>query len=328
MTPSERIRAVIAGVKPDRPPVSFWCHFPLDRAEGDRAIAAHLEHVRRYDLDLLKVMCDGTPPWRLDVRRADDLRRLATLHGNEGSFARQLELIRALASRLQGRVPVVTTVFNAWAVLRRIVVPRDENTQHGPPVLDGPPAEPDLRLAELIAEDRTAVGEGLDIVAHSLAGFARACIEAGADGIFLSVRDDWVDTPGNGTGTYDEMVRTGDGQILQAAAGGWFNILHVCGVPRDFEAFATYPVAGINWADRAAGPAIREVIGRVRPVVCAGVDNLHTLPRGSPDDVQREVRDALHQAGDRPIIIAPGCTFDSGAVPEANLRALCAAVRA
>jgi hypothetical protein len=43
--------------------------------------------------------------------------------------------------------------------------------------------------------------------------------------------------------------------------------------------------------------------------------------------VREEVADALRQAQDRPIMIAPGCTFDPARVPEANLHALADAVR-
>ena len=57
------------------------------------------------------------------------------------------------------------------------------------------------------------------------------------------------------------------------------------------------------------------------------MDSLETLPQGTPEACADEVRDALRQAGDRLIIIGPGCTFDPRAVPEANLRAVCAAAR-
>jgi uroporphyrinogen decarboxylase len=194
--------------------------------------------------------------------------------------------------------------------------------------LGGPATPADARVSELLAEDRSAVAMALDAIAASLANFARRCIEAGADGVFLSVRDDWVNTEANGFDTYDEMVRTGDRRILEAAHGGRFNVLHVCGIPRDFDSFADYPVQVINWADRAGGPAIAEVIRRIKPAVCGGVDNLHTLPRGTPADVEEEVRDALNQAGDRPMIVSAGCTYDPEAVPAENLDAMVRAARA
>ncbi len=105
-------------------------------------------------------------------------------------------------------------------------------------------------------------------------------------------------------------------------------MIHVCGVPQDFESFTAYPVQVINWADRSGGPAIAEVIGKVKAAVCGGVDNLETLPNGSLQQVEEEVRDALRQAGDRPMIVSPGCTFDPERVPEENLFAMVRAARA
>jgi len=325
MSSIERVAAVVAGRRPDRPPVSFWHHFPPDCRFGQRAVDAHLEHLSRYSLDFLKIMNDNRYPTARDIRTTSDLRDLPVLQGDEEGYMRQLDLIRALKGELADKVFLVTTLFNAWAVLRHLVYPSIAD-HHSPPTLSGPAAPTDRRVSELLAEDRAAVSTTLDVIARSQANFAGKCIQAGADGIFLSVRDDWVDTDANGQNTYDEMVRPGDRQILGAAREGSFNVLHVCGVPQGFHAFAEYPVQVINWADRAAGPAIGEVIGRIKPAVCGGVDNLGTLPEGSPETVKHEVHDALRQAGDRPMIVSTGCTYDPDTVPEENLQAMVRAV--
>ncbi len=326
MTKIERVRAVIAGEQPDRPPVSFWYHFPHEGCCGQGAVDAHLGHLTRFDLDFLKIMNDNGYPAQPAIETAADLRDLPVLTGDEPEFARQLDVIKTLTEQLEGEVLTTTTVFSAWTVLRRVVTPRTDNT-HKPPVLGGPVNPVDARLTELLQEDRAAVAMALDAIAASLANFATRCIEAGADGIYMSVRDDWVDTEANGLDTYNEMVRTGDGQVLTAARGAEFNMLHVCGVARDFDAFADYPVQVINWADRAGGPAIDNVIGRIKPAVCAGVDNLSTLPSGTPEDVAAEVRDALSQAGGHPMVISAGCTYDPDLVPPANLDAMVSAIR-
>ena len=326
MTHTQRVAAVLAGEQPDRPPVSFWHHFPPDCQHGPPAVDAHLRQLERYDVDFLKVMNDNPYPRHREIRRAADLRDWPVLRGDEEGYGRQLDLIRQLRGELAGRVLTTTTLFNAWAILRRLVIPELTNV-HGPPSLGSPTRRSDVRMSELLVEDRAAVGMALDVIAASQANFAGKCIEAGAEGIFLSVRDDWVNTDANGKSTYEEMVRTGDGQILSAARGGRFNVLHVCGVPQDFDAFAAYPVHVINWADRAAGPPIADVAARTKPALCGGVDNLGTLPTGGPADVAGEVRDALRQAGDRPIMISPGCTFDPEAVPAENLDAMLTAVR-
>ena len=163
----------------------------------------------------------------------------------------------------------------------------------------------------------------LNTIAQNLSHFARRCIEAGADGIFLSVREDWVD---QNDGVYQRLVRPADLRILARASAGRFNMLHVCGRPLDLRHFDDYPVHVIKWANRAAGPKIADVNDWIKPAICAGVDNLSTMPNGSPADVTREVTDAPKQAAGRPIMISPGCTFDPAKVPPANLKAFGAAV--
>ena len=332
MNKQERVAAVIAGRRPDRPPLSFWYHFAPDQAAGPPGVEAHLRHLETYDLDFLKIMDDNRyPRFELPegvIASAGDLERLAVLRGDEDTFGRQLELIGELARRLGGQVPMATTIFHAWSTLRQMTAP--DTGAHGPPTMPGgagiPACHQDAAMTQFLHEAPDALARALEVVAESSANFVRHCLAAGADGIYLSVRDDWVDTAENGPGTYGRLVRPGDLQILDAAAGGTLNILHVCGKALDFRRFAAYPVHVLNWADRSAGPPIAEVARWVRPALCAGLDNLQTMVTGSPEDCAAQVADALRQAGPRPVFIAPGCTFDPHAVPPANLRAICAAV--
>lgn len=328
MNKFERVTAVVAGRQPDRAPVSFWYHFPAEAAFGSRAVEAHVGHVETYDLDFLKIMDDNRYPRTATrsgtITSAEELDKLSVLGGDEDTFGRQLELIGELAKRFGGELRMATTIFNSWTTLRQMTAA--DTGVHGPPTLE---AEEDLRdamMARFLREAPDALARALEVISESLANFARHCLEAGADGVFLSVRDDWVDTPERGGETYDRLVRPGDLRILAAAGGGSFNMLHVCGKARNFERFAGYPVHVINWADRYAGPTIAEVAGRIRPAICAGLNNLGTMVSGTAEDCSREVADALRQAGGRAIMIGPGCTFDPGAVPRENLLAIRRAV--
>ncbi|MHC4065921.1 MAG: uroporphyrinogen decarboxylase family protein [Planctomycetota bacterium] len=322
----QRVAAVIEGRRPDRPPVSLWHHFRPEQHRGRAAVQAHLDHLQTFDLDFLKVMNDHGYPDAGTSPTAAELADLPVYRGDEPEFAGQLEVLAELAKHLKDRVWMSTTIFNAWATLRRMYQPRER--MPGTPKMDMSADPISARLSGLIQEDRSAVATGLNNVAQSLANFAAKCLEAGADGVFLSVRDDWVDTPENGgPGTYDALVRAGDRRILEAAGRGRFNMLHVCGRPLNLAAFADYPVQVINWADRSAGPSIRDACREVRPAICGGVDNLATLPEGTPAECAAEVADALARADDRPIMIAPGCTYDSDRVPKENLLAVCEAAR-
>ncbi len=328
MNKIERVSAVLEGRRPDRTPVSFWYHFEPECEAGARAVEAHVRHVETYDLDFLKVMNDiryprpGLP--KEVISSAADLDRLAVLRGDEDAFGRQLEVLGALAKRYAGTLRLATTVFNAWTTLRNMTVP--DPGRHRPPTLEQTADPRDEVMARFVREAPQALGRALEVVAESTANFVRHCLGAGADGIYLSVRDDRVDTMENGPGTYDRLTRPGDLTILEAASQGTFNILHVCGTALDFPRFAAYPTHVIHWADRSAGPTIAEAAGWVRPALCAGVDNLRTMVTGTPDDCARQVADAIQQAGARPLLIAPGCTFDPDAVPAANLHAIRRAV--
>ena len=328
MTKRDRVRSVLEGRPTDHTPVSFWHHFPPAQQVGTAAVQAHVEHLEPYDLDFLKVMNDHRfPRGRLSVlTEPADLKRIEPLPGDTEGLADQLQVLRDLRRLVGPDVPMTTTLFNPWAVLRGLTEPPSDI--HNPPKLVLAEDQRDEALSRLLKADRAAVTAALNTIAQTLADFARLCIEAGADGVFLSVRDDWVNRPANGGSTaYDELVRRGDIQILQAAGQGWFNWVHMCGKPQDFAGFAAYPCAVVNWADRAAGPSIAYARDRVRPAIAAGVDNLKTLPEGTPAEVAAEVRDALRQAGQRPIMITPGCTYDPQKVPAANLQAMVNAAR-
>ena len=324
MTKLGRLSAVLAGMQPDRPPVSFWHHFATDQRAGSAAVDAHLKHLNDHDLDFLKVMYDLGYPSDGPIHSVGQLESMQPRKGNDAQFAQHLDALRALAGELEGRARMTTTVFNSWATLRRLV--REGPYVPGPGGAALEEDRPGRVIERLIAQDRGAVAHALRVIAETLADFARVCVEAGADGIYFSVRDEWVDTAANGPGTYDELVRPTDLRIIQGAAEGTFNMLHVCGHTLDFERFTRYPVHVFHWADRTAGPSIAEVAPTLRPVPCGGVDNLTTLPEGTPDACAAEVRDAIAQAAGRPLIIAPGCTYDPDRVPIANLKAVRRAV--
>ena len=328
MNKRERCAAVIESRYPDRPPVSFWYHFDPDQAAGPPAAEAHLRHAETYDIDFLKIMDDNRYPRSHlpdgRITDAGDLDLFSVLRGDEDAFGRQLELIGELSQRLDGQLPMATTMFNAWSTLRQMTAP--DTGVHGPPTLSSTADPRDTAMTRFLRQSPDALARALDVVAESTANFARHCLGAGADGVFLSVRDDWVDAPDNGPGTYDRLVKPTDLKILSGAAEGSFNLLHICGNALAFYRFAAYPVHALNWADRAAGPAIAVVAGSVQTAICAGLDNLETMVTGAPDDCAAEVADAVEQAGDQPIFIAPGCTFDPRAVPPENLRAIRRAV--
>lgn len=330
MNKTERVDAVLAGRQPDRPPFSFWYHFGPDEAFGPKALEAHLRHVETYDLDFLKIMDDNRYPRPETssgiIQGPADLDRLTVLGGDEDTFGRQLHLIGRLVHRLCGELRMATTVFNSWTTLRNLTGP--DPGHHGPPTLEKGQDPRDLMMSRLLREAPEALAHALEVITESQVNFLKLALDMGVGGVFLSTRDDWVDTPENGAGTYDRLVQPTDLNLLASCQRGAFNMLHVCGKALNFRRFADYPVHVLNWADRYAGPTIAETAPWVRPALCGGLDNLGTMVRGTPEDCALEVADALRQATGRAILISPGCTFDPQAVPSENLQAIRKAVGA
>ncbi len=352
MTRTEHLRKLLAG-ETVRPAVSCWYHFPPEFHVPERAAAAHLRHLERFDLDFLKVLNEADYPRAAlgaarTVRSVADLRRLRPLPGDTPPLNQQVELVARLAGQLRGSVPMTVTIFHAWMTLRSLTVPPKD--QHSPPVIDVRDDPRDILLTRWLREDASAVRAALEAIAATLADLARRCLEAGADGIYLATRDDWMDTPENSaalrdaapmeadaaaSGAYDRLVAPTDHTILHAAGAGWFNVLHLCGRPVSFERHLGDPrVHVVHWADRVTGPSIAVARTRVialpgdrRPALAGGVNNLQTLPCGQPSEVAAEVRDAIAAAAGYPLIVAPGCTYDPRAVADENIRAVVAAAR-
>ena len=180
----ERVLAVLAGRKPDRVPVSFWHHFAGDQHHGVAAVRAHLEHLRAYDLDFLKVMNDNGYPPAGEIREVEDLQALPPFGGDEPEFARQLELIAALRAELAGEVLITTTIFNAWATLRGLVRPRKN---HSPPSLQAGRDEPSARIARFIAGRPAGGSAGAGGNRH-IVGAVRPALPGGGCGRDLPVR--------------------------------------------------------------------------------------------------------------------------------------------
>ena len=296
MSKIERVQAALRGDPVDRPPFTFWFHYDPDRVAGWPAAEAHLATYRQYDTDLLKVMNDNgydLPPGVEQIDSADRLAALGPAPLDSACFQNQLEALRHIRKETAGECYLVTTLFHPLNVA--------ENLTGG-------------RMVEFLRKDRDNALQGLGHVARSLGVFAAACLEAGADGIFMSCQDA-VDVK-LGDGFYVEHLAEYDRSIFAAAREGRCNVLHLHGEVCDFDAFLDFPVDAINWADRASGPAIAEVAPRMRQAILGGIDHLHTIVSGDRAALAEEIADAVRQAGEHGLIIAPGCSFPSDAPPE------------
>ncbi len=296
MTPPERVRAALRGADVDRPPFTVWYHFGLQHAPAERTAQTHLEFFDAYQLDWLKVMNDYSYPLPdgLDTfREARDLARLAPIDVTAGPMGEQLKTIERLAATLRGRALFVDTVFNAWNTLRRSIV---KSAMEG-----------------LMRDHAAALTEALHVVNENLLRYARASLDRGAAGIFLSVPA----TPESLTREqYERFMRPFDLALLEGLRGrGECHILHAHGRQLYFERLLDYPVHAISWGDRDGGPTLAEARRLTSLPLVAGLDHVR-FPDLSAAELREQVRHAVAEAGRRRLLLAPGCALPSYSFPE------------
>ena len=338
LTKRERVFAALSGAEVDRVPVSAWGHDFLREWTAEGLAEATLEAYRRYDWDFIKVNPRASyyvedwggryqpsgradaPPQTLAVaiNSAAELRSLRPLDPSRGAYGEQIAALRLIRDGLAsapggsasggGEAPFVQTVFSPLAVASRLAGGH----------------EPIRRYMEDASQDLEA---GLAVIAQTLAAYARACLEAGADGIFFASVD-WGSRKHASAEQYNRFGRPFDLQVLEAVRGASFNILHVCRDNNMLTDLLDYPVHAFHWATTGAGnPSLADILSRTDKAVMGGVSHDSTMLSDRPEDVEAEALAAIATTGGRRFLLAPGCSI-APQTPEANLRAMIAAARA
>jgi uroporphyrinogen decarboxylase len=321
MNKRERVMAALAGQPVDQAPVSFWGHDFLREWSAQGLADAMLESFRRYDWDYMKVNpratyyaeawgCRYRPsgnatrgPETVDfvLKSAEDLEKIRPVDIGQGPFAEQLEALRLIGRGLAGEAPFIQTVFSPLAVVGRM-------------------ANGDLEaIRRYMQEAPQALHSALSAVADTLASYGRACLEAGAGGIFFATVE-WGTYDNATAEQYLEFGRPYDLRVLEAVQGAEMNVLHVCRPRNMFDLLADYPVHAINWAVGEPGNhSLSEALARSTRAVMGGV-SVATAAKGTPDEVASEVSHALSETGGRRFLLAPGCSIPPE-TPQANLQA-------
>jgi len=318
MTHRERIEAAIRGERPDRVPIALWRHFPYDDRTAEGLARATIEFQRRYNFDLVKVTpASGYPAeaWGAKLKPADneegtreylsrpvqkpeDWHRLEALDPTRGVYGRELRALRLIREGVGDGVYVLQTIFSPLTVARQLAG--------------------DLVFSHL-REHPEDLKAGLGVIAKTTANFAQESLKHGADGIFfatqLASRNLLSDDE------YREFGVEFDLQVLSAIRErAELIVLHLHGLNPMFELAQSYPVEIVNWHDRETSPSLAEGQRLFQGAVLGGLNRSRTLPKGSPEDVEREVRDAIEQTKGLRLILGAGCVIPIS-TPEENLRA-------
>lgn len=317
---AERIRRALAGDPVDRPPISFWAHNFARENSAEELAAETVSKFRRYDWDFIKIQSRAstfsegwgnryraskeraTPPVQLEwpVHSAADLRTIRPLDPAAGALGEQIAALRLIRQEVGPDIPLLTNIFAPAMVLSYLVGGSSDKMLE---LLRGYPGETRAALAAIC---RTCVD------------YAQACLENSADGIFFAIK-----AAGSDQMTRDEYAEFGlpyDRPVLDAAARGWLNMLHLCGPHLYFEVVDDLPSPLLNWGMDPGNPNLAAGRDMANRAVIGGVSPKPKIRDMMPEEVAAEVYAALNDTGGIRMMIGPGCSISPDS-PEANLDA-------
>lgn len=288
MNKIQRVRAALEGKTPDRVPASFWFHFPEDQAHGEESVKAHINYFRQADLDFLKIMNEHHYRVQTDIKNPVDWRKIKPAPISSDFYQAQLDEIKMITDELAGECLTTTTIFNPFA-----------SGNHAS----------DKLVTEHLKADPDSVNIGLGTIAESLAEFASACLDAGADGIYFSAQGGEVDRFDEQT--FLNFIKPHDLTVLNAVKDrGELNITHICRDNIRLHLYSNYPGDVINWASTAKNniplAAGKKLFDRT---ILGGLDNRGLIVKGSPEEIQQRVHAIIDSFGTTRLIIGADCTL-------------------
>ncbi len=292
----ERMNAVFSGEEVDRPPFSLWYHFGLQHAPGELHAQTQLDFYRTYNLDWLKVMSDYSypfPPGVSDFQSRQDLLKLERFEIEKSPYNEQLKAIEIISRELKGETMCLDTVFNPWNIIRRAIL-KEKTPQY-------------------MREEPQALHHALDVITENMIAYCRKIIERGANGLFISVPASSESVTPEDYKTFMEPYDLRLFRALKEFAP--IVIAHIHGNDLYFKDVLAYPMDGISWADRAAGPSLAEARKIYDGVLMGGIDHTQ-FSYIQLSILCEQVQDALKAGGTRKFILAPGCSVQTYAFPE------------
>jgi len=306
MDKKERIYGAIKGEAIDRPPVSFWRHFPEIDHDPDSLADTLLRFHERFDLDFIKVMPSGVycvEDWGCRVhyegapngaktckehaiKDVKDWTKLSPLRPERGALGRELKCLQTIRATRKDQAPILQTLFSPLTIAAKL-------------------SGPDL-LLKTLRDDPEPLLEALEVITDTMIHYAGACLEAGAEGFFYATQ---MSTRARlSVEEHRRFAEPYDLRLLKfISARSSFSLLHIHGEKIFFQELSAYPVQAINWHDRKTWPTLAEGKKIFSGAVVGGLEEWGTVRQGPSSLIREQVKDAISQTQGQRLIIAPGC---------------------
>jgi len=277
-------------IEPGYTPAAFFLHFEEPYKLGQGAATQHLNYFRQTDMDFVKIQFEKEYEPVHFLKKPSDW---AKLKPNPLEFYEpQLVAVREIVKTLKSEALVIMTLYSPFMWAGHTATR---------PVL--------LRHME---EDPMAVKKGLDTLVESQLLFVKECIKIGVDGFYMS-------TQGSETKQFkdprlfSDFVKPSDLVAMKEAATNCpFNILHVCDYNApyaNYDAVLDYPGQVVNCNPKTTTKHLswQEISSMFKRPIMGGLERLGVISKGSPAQIDQEVRRVLKNAP-KQFILGADCT--------------------
>ena len=305
MTKRERIEAAIKGRDVDEIPYSMWSHLPMIDLNPEQNAEHTYQFFKQYDVDILKTMNNGMYSVedfgakvdysdivkggvarivKTPIHSPEDWLKIKPVSIKNGALQREQVYLALLLEKLQGKVPVVFTIFSPLTTANKLC--------------------PDMML-HIKQGYGNNVKAALEAITETTCNLVRSVIGMGADGIFFATQLSSYDLTTEDF--YNEYGVPYDVKVL-SASNGWCNVLHAHGKNIMFPLLRRYPVQIFNWHAWESLPDIREAQKLSHKCIMSGLERMD-ITNKNKNKIENQIYETLTQTQGKGLILSPGCVI-------------------
>ncbi len=329
MSKYELIQQTFLGNIEDRIPITLWKHHPEDDRTPEGLSRAEIRFHTKFNHDILKVSFFGHYPCidfgcvaeydgantgsttlvEAAVTKISDWETFEPLDVNTGEFGNQVRAVELIHNYTHGRVPTMATIFDGPMVADKIC---------------------GKELSKYLDESPEIMESALELITDVMVDFARATLEAGADGLFIASQHSTHAAISDEH--YKKYIYPQDLRLISKLRGkAKFIVMHLHareeGEQIRFDKISRTPgLSGINWEDQTSSHTLRQGKKLSRKTVLGAIDHNGMFRTGNPDEAAEQILKAAKDAGYKKLVIAPGCVITQD-TPEENIQSVVEAVR-
>jgi uroporphyrinogen decarboxylase len=316
----ERIDRHLNGKEIDRPAVSAWRHFyDKENTKGD-LVKSMLDFQREFGWDFMKINSRASyhvEDWgvrfkhsgdpltkpvgdKFPVVKKKDWNKIKLLDWKNGSLGEILAAGRDLLDAVGDEIYCVPTIFSPLSIAADLV-------------------ESDEQFIEIMIDGPDELHGALQEITRTFVGYVGEMIKIGMAGIFFATTE-WASRDRLTEDQYLEFGRPYDLKVLEAASGGFFNIMHVCKTNNMLPIFRDYPTPVLSWNPFEEGNlSIQQAAQISDKLFLTGVDQNGALRNGPVETIERQVSDSLNSVEPGRLMLGPGCAVKVD-TPDENLQ--------